>query len=63
MQGSHCIGETEKKAENIPVMENTGNLESLPKHRDFCLNTGKTGNFAILKSAIFTAKNPAFLKN
>ena len=26
----------------IPVRENTGNLEILSKHREFCLNTGKT---------------------
>ena len=66
MQGSHCIGKTEKKAENIPVRENTGNLESLPKHREFFLNIGKTGNFAIQKIkviAMFAAKFPVFLKN
>ena len=26
----------------IPIRENTGNLEILSKHREFCLNTGKT---------------------
>ena len=39
-QGTHGTGKTGKK--KIPVRENTGNLESLSKHREFCQNTGKT---------------------
>ena len=29
-------------ATQLSVRENTGNLEMLSKHREFCLNTGKT---------------------
>ena len=37
-QGTHCAGQTGKMAKkNIPVRENTGNLEILPKHREFGL--------------------------
>ena len=56
----------------IPVRENTGNLEILSKHREFCLNTGKTQgillaqvvNVLILKVkdiAIVAAKKSIFL--
>ena len=31
-----------KWPKKIPVRENTGNLEILSKHGEFCLNTGKT---------------------
>ena len=37
LQGTHGTG---KMAKKIPVSENTGNLEILSKHREFCLNTG-----------------------
>ena len=37
-QGTHCTGKTGKMAKKkIPVRENTGNLEILPKHREFGL--------------------------
>ena len=37
IQGSHCTVKIWKMAKktNIPVRENTGNLEVLPKHREF----------------------------
>ena len=39
LQGPHCTGKTgkivKKKKKEIPVRENTGNLEILPKHREF----------------------------
>ena len=38
-QGTHATGKTGKMAIKIPVRENTGNLEVLPKHRE------NTGNF------------------
>ena len=38
-QGTHCTGKTGIMAKKIPVRVNTGNLETLPKHRG---NTGKT---------------------
>ena len=41
-QGTHGTGKTGKMAKIFPVRENTGNLEILSKHREFCLNTGKT---------------------
>ena len=42
-QGTHGTGKTGKMATTkIPVRENTGNCEILSKHREFCLNTGKT---------------------
>ena len=34
-------GKQGKWPKKIPVRENTGNLEMLSKHREFCLNTGK----------------------
>ena len=38
LQGTHCRGKTGKmERKKIPVRENTGNLEILPKHRE---NTG-----------------------
>ena len=51
----------------IPVGENAGNLENLSKHREFCLNTGKTQgillaqvvnvlNLKVKNIAIVTAK-------
>ena len=39
IQGTHGTGETGKMAKKIPVRENTGNLEMLPKLRE------NTGNF------------------
>ena len=36
-QGTHCTGKTGNMAKKIPVRENTGNLEILPKHREFGL--------------------------
>ena len=42
VQGTHGTGKTGKMTKKIPVRENTGNLEILSKHREFCLNTGKT---------------------
>ena len=61
-------------AKKIPVRENTGNLEILSKHREFCLNTGKTQgillaqvvNVLILKVkdiAIVAAKYPFFSRS
>ena len=41
-QGTHGTGKTGKMAKKFPVRENTGNLEILSKHRECCLNTGKT---------------------
>ena len=38
-------GKQGKWPKKIPVRENTGNLEMLSKHREICLNSGKTGNF------------------
>ena len=35
-------GKQGKCLKKISVKENTGNLEILPKHREFSLNTGKT---------------------
>ena len=35
LQGAHCTGKTGKMGKKIPVRENTGNLEMLPKHRVF----------------------------
>ena len=35
-------GKQGKWPKKIPVRENTGNLEILSKHREYCLNTGKT---------------------
>ena len=35
-------GKQGKWQNKIPVRENTGNLEILSKHRELCLNTGKT---------------------
>ena len=35
-------GKQGKWQTKFPVRENTGNLEMLSKHREFCLNTGKT---------------------
>ena len=32
----HCTGESSKMAKEIPCQENTGNVEFLPKHREFC---------------------------
>ena len=66
--GTHGTGKLAKK---IPVRENTGNLEILSKHREFCLSRGKTQgillaqvvNVLILKVkdiAIVAAKNPFF---
>ena len=37
IQGPHGTGKTGKMVKKIPVRENTGNLEILPKHREFCL--------------------------
>ena len=56
-----------------PVRKNTGNLESLSKHRELCLNTGKTQgillaqvvNVLILKVkdiAIVAAKKSLFFQ-
>ena len=37
-EGTHCTGKTGKMAKKqIPVRENTGNLEILPKHMEFGL--------------------------
>ena len=36
-QGTHCTGKTGKMAKKFPVRENKGNLEILPKHREFAL--------------------------
>ena len=36
VQGTHGTGKTGKMTQKIPVRENTGNLEILPKHREFC---------------------------
>ena len=41
-QGTNVTGKTGKMAKNKFVRENTGNLEILSKHREFCLNKGKT---------------------
>ena len=38
-------GKQGKWQKEFPVRENTWNFEILSKHREFCLNTGKTGNF------------------
>ena len=38
-QGTHCTGKTGKWPKKVPVRDNTGNLESLPKHEE------NTGNF------------------
>ena len=35
-------GKQGKWPKEFPVRENTGNLEILSKHREFCLNSGKT---------------------
>ena len=35
-------GKTGKMAQKNPCQGNTGNLEMLSKHREFCQNTGKT---------------------
>ena len=35
-------GKQGKWPKKFPVRENTGNLEILSKHREFCLNRGKT---------------------
>ena len=40
-------GKQGKWPKKIPVRENTGNLEMLSKHREFCLNTGKTQGFLL----------------
>ena len=37
VQGTHGTGKTGKMTKKFPVRENTGNLEILPKHREFCL--------------------------
>ena len=37
IQGIYGTGKTGKMAKTFPVRENTGNLEVLPKHREFCL--------------------------
>ena len=42
LQGTHGTGKTRKMAKKKPVRKNTGNLETLSKHREFCINTGKT---------------------
>ena len=42
IQGTHGTGKTGKMAKNNPCQGNTGNLEMLSKHREFCLNTVKT---------------------
>ena len=36
IQGTHGTGKTGKCSKKIPARENTGNLEILPKHREFC---------------------------
>ena len=64
-------GKQGKWPKRIPLRENTGNLEILSKHREFCLNTGKTQgillaqvvNVLILKvkdTAIVAAKKNIF---
>ena len=35
-------GKQGKWPKKFPVRENTGNLEIMSKHREFCQNTGKT---------------------
>ena len=71
-QGTHCTGKIGKMAKKFCVRENTGNLEILPKHREFGNFTKKTGktqgiwfaqvlNSLILKVkdiSIFAAKIP-----
>ena len=64
-----------KWPKKIPVRENTGNLEMLSKHREFCLNTGKTQgillaqviNVLILKvkdiAKVAAKKNPFFSRS
>ena len=37
-QGTHATGKTGKLEKKTPVRENTGNLEILPKHRQFGLH-------------------------
>ena len=38
-------GKQGKWPNKFPVREKTGNLEMLSKHREFCQNTGKHGEF------------------
>ena len=40
MRTATAQGKQGKWTKKIPVRENTGNLEILSKHREFCLNTG-----------------------
>ena len=59
--GTHCRGKTQGKwqQQKKSVRKNTGNLEILPKHREFCLPDS-----LILKGknvSIFAAK--IYLKN
>ena len=42
VQGTHGTGKTGKMTKKNPCQGNTGKLEILSKHREFCLNTGKT---------------------
>ena len=74
LQGTHGTGKTGKWPKEIPVRENTGNLEILSKHREFCLKTGITQgillaqvvNVLILIAkdiAIVATKNPFFSRS
>ena len=54
MQGTHGTGKTGKMAKKIPVRENTGNLEILPKHRK------NTGNFVCSSCKFPDAKDKEY---
>ena len=53
-QGTHGTGKTGKWPKKIPVRENTGNLEILPKHRE------NTGNFVCSSCKFPDAKGKGY---